>query len=127
MAKPTLADYFGDSCTIAKTGAEVDSFVTDKNVSATNPVLMITFSSLAASGLSQVSKFNDPEVIFAAMMKIISLWTRTDTTETNAIELGAARPSITQRNGQQRQSFNYDCTIYGKEITATDIDPDDVI
>lgn len=127
MAKPNLADYFGDACLVSGDPAAIASFLTAKNVSETNPAFLVTFSSLSSSGLSNVEKFADPEVIFSAMVKLVSLWTRGDTTETNAIELGAARPSITQRNGQQRQSFNYDLTVYGKVIEATDIDPDDII
>lgn len=127
MAKPTLADYFGDASLVSGDPAAIESFLTAKNVSETNPAFLVTFSSLSSSGLSNVEKFADPEVIFSAMVKLVSLWTRGDTTETNAIELGAARPSITQRNGQQRQSFNYDLTVYGKVIEATDIDPDDIL
>ena len=126
MAKPTLSDFFGDASLVSGDQTVIESFLDAKNVSASNPAFIVTFSSLASSGLENAQKFSDPEVIFAAMIKLVSLWTRTDTTETNAIELGAARPSITQRNGQQRQSFNYDCTIYGKVIDATDIDPDDI-
>ncbi|MGL5062196.1 MAG: hypothetical protein ACRC62_19650 [Microcoleus sp.] len=127
MAKPTLADYFGDASLVSGDPAAIETFLDEKNVSATNPAFVVTFSSLAPAGLSNVQKFSDPEVIFASFIKFVSLWTRGDTTETNAIELGAARPSITQRNGQQRKSFNYDCTIYGSVVDVTDIDPDDII
>ncbi|MGL5063019.1 MAG: hypothetical protein ACRC62_23830 [Microcoleus sp.] len=127
MAKPTLQDFFGDACLVSGDVEAVEAFLAAKNVSATNPVFLVTFSSLASTGLSNVQKFFDPEVLFSAFIKLVSLWTRGDTTETNAIELGAARISVTQRNGQQRQSFNYDATIYGKVIDATDIDPDDII
>lgn len=126
MATPTITDYFGVDSAVLSDPAAIDAYLVAKSISATNPVLIVPYTSLIAAGLSLVSKFADPEVIFTCLIKNVSSWTRNDTTETNSIELGAPRAGITTRNGQQKFSSNYDCTIYGKVLTSSDIDPDDV-
>ncbi len=126
MATPTITDYFGSDSAVLTTQAEIETYITDKSISATNPVLMIPYTSLTVAGLSLVAKFINPEVLFTCLVKMVSIWTRTDTTETNSIELGAPRAGITQRNGLQRKSYNYDLTVYGKALDTSDIDPDDV-
>lgn len=126
MATPTLQDYFGADSAVLSTATEIEAYVVDKMISPTNPVLVIPYTSLTVAGLSLVSKFMNPEVIFTCLVKMTSLWTRNDTTETNSIELGAPRAGITTRNGQQRKSYNYDLTVYGKALESVDIDPDDI-
>ena len=126
MAIPTISDYFGVDSVVLSDKDAIATYLTAKSVSITNPVLIIPYTSLITAGLSLVSKFADPEVIFTCLIKNVSSWTRNDTTETNSIELGAPRAGITTRNGQQKFSSNYDCTIYGKTLTSSDIDPDDV-
>jgi hypothetical protein len=126
MATPTIKDYFGSDSIVMDDPAAIATWLTDQNISATNPVLMIPYTSLTAAGLSLAAKFFNPEVIFTCLIKNVSLWTRNDTTETNSIELGAPRAGITTRNGQQKFSSNYDITVYGKVLTTSDIDPDDV-
>jgi hypothetical protein len=126
MATPTIKDYFGADSVVMADPTAIATWLADQNISATNPVLMIPYTSLTVPGLAIVSKFMDPEVIFTCLVKMISMWTRNDTTETNSIELGAPRAGITTRNGQQKFSSNYDITIYGKVLSSSDIDPDDV-
>lgn len=126
MATPTITDYFGSDSAVLSNQADIEAYVTAKSISATNPVLMVPYTSLTVAGLSLVAKFSNPEVLFTCLVKMVSIWTRTDTTETNSIELGAPRAGITQRNGQQRKSYNYDLTVYGKALETADIDPDDV-
>lgn len=126
MATPTITDYFGVDSAVLSDSAAIDAYLIAKSISPTNPVLIVPYTSLIAAGLSLVAKFADPEVIFTCLIKNVSSWTRNDTTETNSIELGAPRAGITTRNGQQKFSSNYDCTIYGKVLTSSDIDPDDV-
>lgn len=126
MATPTITDYFGSDSAVLSSSADIETFLTEKSISATNPVLLVPYTSLTVAGLSLVTKFSNPEVLFACLVKMVSVWTRNDTTETNSIELAAPRPGITTRNGQQRKSYNYDLTVYGKALENTDIDPDDI-
>jgi hypothetical protein len=126
MATPTIKDYFGADSEVMTDPTAIATWLTTQNISETNPVLMIPYTSLTVPGLSIVAKFFDPEAIFTSLVKMISMWTRNDTTETNSIELGAPRAGITTRNGLQKFSSNYDITIYGKVLSSSDIDPDDV-
>lgn len=126
MSTPTIKDYFGADSEVMTDPTAIAAWLTAQNISETNPVLMIPYTSLTVPGLAIVAKFFDPEVIFTCLVKMISMWTRNDTTETNSIELGAPRAGIITRNGLQKFSSNYDITIYGKTLTSSDIDPDDV-
>lgn len=114
MAVPTLTDFFGADTTIDATNAA-------------NPVLKIPYSSLVPAGLSDIDNFDNPEVLFASITKLVSLWTRNDTSEDNAIEMRQPTVSAQTRANKLRLVYSYTADIYGSEITATDLDPDNVI
>lgn len=119
MTLPTIGDYFGS-------GSQVVS--SERTILATesNPYLLVPFSALAASGLDQPQSMSDPDKLFAALLKIVRVFTLADTAEDSGIEVGAPRKSFVIRGGSSKLGYDYSVTVYLVDPTENEFDPDSV-
>ncbi len=117
MTQPTLPDYFG-------TGAQLLTDETTIAATATAPYLLVPFTGLAASGLTEAASMSDPDKIFAAFIKLARVFTFADTAEESGIEVGAPRKSFVTRASKSMLGYDYSVTLYMNDTTAAEADPD---
>jgi hypothetical protein len=120
MTQPTIPDYFG-------IGAEV--VTTERTILASDyaPYLLVPFSGLADSGLSDPASMTDPDKVFGAILKLARVFTAADTAEESGIEVGAPRKSFTLRGNSTKLGYDYSVTVYLPDPTGAEFDPDTVI
>jgi hypothetical protein len=120
MTQPTIPDYFG-------IGAQIITAEQTIAATAAAPYLVIPFSGLADSGLSDVASMNDPDKIFAAFIKLARVFTFADVAEESGIEVGAPRKSFVTRANTTKIGYDYSVTLYLPDPTAAEADPDLVV
>ena len=105
MTVPVLSDYFGNNATL------------NGNQIAIDP---------SDFGLT-MEEAEDPDKLFAAILKKVRTFTAADTAEESGIEVGAPRKLFTTRANRNLIGIDYSVTVYLPDPTSLEFDPADVI
>ena len=103
MTQPTIPDYFG-------TGAQLLTAETTIAATAAAPYLIVPFTGLADSGLTEAASMADPDKVFAAFIKLARVFTFADTAEESGVEVGAPRKSFVLRANKSMLGYDYSLT-----------------
>jgi hypothetical protein len=119
MPAPTITSYFGTAAQVVTDLSSVTA-----TISASNPALVIPFSGLNATGLTEVASMAYADPLALAILKLIHIFTKSDVDELTSIEILDPTLNLGTRGGKVVEVMDYRLSAYRARSQVVDFDPD---